>query len=149
MTWTYNASLLSSTALYRVRFFCGDTDTTDQLVADEEISYLLTQTTSETLAAAWACEYLSRRFARDADKSIGSLSVSSSQRAKAFAARAQELKADDQILAVPFAGGLSISDKQTLDADTDATQPQTRIGQDDNPRTKTDRLPSSRWWWQE
>lgn len=42
MTATYDASSLAVSALYRVRFRIGDTDTDAPLLQDEEITYLLT-----------------------------------------------------------------------------------------------------------
>lgn len=132
MTWTYLPTLLTDKD--RVRFLVGDTDTTDQLVQDEEINATLTTYGVLQLAAAVICEHLSALYARQVDKRIGSLSVSASQRAKAFATRAAELRVELTTLAEAFVGGLSISDKVTMADDTDAVQPAFRVGQDDNPR---------------
>lgn len=142
MSWSYDASMLATSALFRVRFLSGDVDTTDQLVQDEEITYLLTQTTNETIAAAMVLEHLSRKFSRYASKRIGSLSITAAERASAFAKRASELRTEAGILCEVFVGGISISGKEALDEDSDAVQPSFRMGQDDNPRAPNERNPT-------
>ena len=139
MTWTYNPTSLSTSALFRVRFLCGDTDTTDQQVQDEEITFALAKENNvEDLAAALVCEHLAAKFSREASKTIGSLSVSAGERAKAYAERASALRVGLQtggaVPSTTFCGGLSISGKQTLDQDADAVQPNFTVGLDDNPR---------------
>jgi len=41
MTWTYSGNPANSSS-DAVRFLIGDTDTTDQLISNEEIAYLVT-----------------------------------------------------------------------------------------------------------
>lgn len=143
MAWSYNPTLLATSALFRVRFLCGDTDTTDQQVQDEEVTFALSKEQNvEDLAAALICEHLATRFSRDASKTIGSLSVTASERAKAYAERAADLRAGAQSgagVSTVFCGGLSISGKQTLDDDADAVQPNFAVGMDDNPRAPLQR----------
>ena len=56
MSWTYDATALgTSTASERlnsVRLFVGDTDTTDQQVQNEEITFALSQTSDNVYSAA-------------------------------------------------------------------------------------------------
>lgn len=80
-----------------VRFLIQDTDSTDPLVSDSEIAYLLNAAAANVYQAAHdACTTISARFARKADtsKSVGDLSLS-----QAFGNRAEEYrKLGDAIL---------------------------------------------------
>jgi len=136
LTWTYDGDP-SANDRDAVRFLSGDTDTTDQLVTDEEIAWLLTENPNVYSAAAEACRAIASAFARFSDKSVGDISESASQKAEAYTKRADDLEAG--IMVIPSFGGLSISEKETLDQDTDAVQPSFRIGQDDHPEIPSER----------
>lgn len=120
MTWSYTGDPGSS-AKDAIRFLVGDTDTTDQLLSDEEIAWInYEQTGSSTslddlyYSAHYACHAIAAKLARLADKSIGDLSVSLSQKANAYLTQAQELfkHAQRTNAPVPYAGGILISDKE-------------------------------------
>lgn len=149
MSWTYSGDPASSSR-DAARFLAGDTLTTDQLAQDAEFDWAILQQPNVYLAAALVLDALAARYARDVDKRIGSLSVSASQRAAAFRARAAELRADPGALgtAEVFVGGISQTGKQTLDSNTDAVQPSFRIGQDDDPRNMSERArrTDGTWW---
>ncbi len=146
MTWTYGGDP-SANERDEVRWLAGDTDTNDQLVTDEEIAYALTKQPTPTLAAAVVCDAIAAKFAREADRRVGDVSLSASQKAKAYRERAADLRADAAVLALPSFGGLSIADKETLDADTDAVQPSFRIGKDDHPEIPSERQHNTGWRW--
>lgn len=133
MTWTYTDPGTSTRDA--VRFLCGDTNTSDQLITDEEIAYLVGQYPSAQGAAAAACRAIAVEFSRQADKQVGDLRISASQRANAYAARAVEL--DEAVSAgnapVPFTGGVSIADKTAVEQDTDRVPPQFTRGGFTNP----------------
>ena len=74
------------------------------------------------LAAAVICEALAAKFSGLADKRVGDVSESCSQKAKAFQLRAEQLRSNAGALALPVFGGQSISEKETLNADTDAEE---------------------------
>lgn len=133
MSWSYSGDPAASD-LDEVRFLVGDTDTTDQLVSNEEVAWSIANSAGTIQAAATLCEALASKFAREVDKSIGSLSVSAASRSGHFSARAAALRVQAIALCEVFVGGLSISGKQALDLDADAVQPAFRVGQDDNPR---------------
>jgi hypothetical protein len=132
MTWTYNGDPASS-ALSAIRFLVGDTDTNDQLVTDEEIAWLNTEAgdtpTSLTAlykASAAAARAIAAKFSRLADQSVGDLKVSMSQKAVGYATLGQSLDAQaaaDAGVPIPFAGGISVADKTTREADTDRVEP--------------------------
>lgn len=127
MTWTYDNSP-GTVARDEVRFLVGDTDTTDQLVTDEEIAYAIAEEGSGKLAAAAICEAIAAKFARQADEAVGDLKLSKSQRSKAYAERAAQLRSRQAVLAMPWAGGLSVTGKADLEADTDRVAPAIKLG---------------------
>lgn len=134
MAWSYN--LASGNTRDTVRLLIGDTDSADPQLQDEEIDYFVTEQVDARLAAAACCRALSAKFTRQVDTTNLSLSVSASQRAQAYRDLAQELTeqaASSGGGAEMFAGGLSIAGKEALDEDTDAVQPNFRVGQDDLP----------------
>lgn len=134
MTWTYSGDPATNTR-DAVRWLVGDTDTTDQLVSDEEITYALAQHGSTDVAAAIVCEAIAARFARQADKTVGDLRITLSQKAAAYQARAAELRKQGLLYAVPTAGGISIAGKEQLESDADRPAPFFRRGLHDNPST--------------
>lgn len=134
MSWTYDYSQLASTPMMQVRYLVGDTKPTDQQVQDEEILFALTQRPSIYGAAAIVCRSLASRLSREADVVDKDLRTQLSARAKAYSLRASEyeVKASVRGGAVPYAGGISISDKVMNEADTDRVQPAFTIDMDDN-----------------
>lgn len=139
MTWTYTGT--SSTDFSerdQIRFLVGDTDTTDQLVADEEIAFALTFEETVRGAAAVVAESIAGQFARKADKETGKLKIWLSQKAKAYLALATRLRNEDSSrrarAGVPVIGGISESRKETVEDDTDLVVPAFRVGMLDNPR---------------
>jgi hypothetical protein len=137
MTWTYNEKLALSRD--RIRFYSGDTDTTDQLMSDEEIAFALSESGSNVkLAAALVCEVLAAEFARKADASVSDLSISYSQRYNQLLRQAALLRATASRGAIPLAGGISVSRVAVADEDTDRVEPGFKRGMLDNPEvTKT------------
>lgn len=94
MTWSYSGDPADDD-LNATRFLIGDTDSSDQLVSDEEIEFLISSEDSVYLAAATALEALSSKFARENSISGDGLSVSA-QRSQAFQQRAVELRKQDK-----------------------------------------------------
>ncbi len=130
MTWSYSGNP-SANSKDQVRFLTGDTDTTDQLLQDEEISWLLGQEPSPLAAAVRALEALAARFARQVDKAVGDLRLSLSQKAQAFAARAAELRLRLALASAPYAGGLSEAEKAAAEGEADLVQPAFKRGMHD------------------
>lgn len=78
MAWTYGGDP-SANSRDKVRFLIGDTDTTNQLLQDAEITFLLAQWNDDAyVAASHACDALAAKFAAKSDysKSVGDLSIS-------------------------------------------------------------------------
>ena len=83
MTWTYDGDPMGDRK-DEVRLMVGDTTETTPLMQDEEIEYLLSLHVPATgkpawLAAAFVCDAIAGRFARQVQQSIGSLSRSAQQ----------------------------------------------------------------------
>lgn len=96
MTWTYTSDPAGDTT-DEVRFLVGDTDTTDQLVQNEEIEYALSAYPKPTgkpayLAAAAVADGIAAKFARRADRSLGSLSIQAKQQRDHYVELAQTLR---------------------------------------------------------
>lgn len=85
MAWSYSGNPASS-ALDKVRFLIGDTDTNNQLLSNEEITWLLSEWNNNAyVAAANAAYSLSAEFSGKSDfsRSVGDLSLSTQYGAQA------------------------------------------------------------------
>lgn len=122
MTWTYDIAL--ATAKDQIRSLIGDTDSTDPLLQDEEIAFYATQESGVYRQAAACCRTVAGKFARRVDRAVGDLRLSSSQQATAYLSLAGELLRKAAVSdAVPYAGGISIGDKDGVEDDTDRVVP--------------------------
>jgi hypothetical protein len=122
MSWSYDATL--STAKDRVRLLLGDTDVSDPQFSNEELVALLTVHGSELRTAIVGARALSAKYSRQADKWVGDLKILASQKARAYRELAETLTKDgSSYYGVPSAGGISVSDKQTAESDTDRVAP--------------------------
>ena len=131
MAWTYSGDP-SSSDRDRVRFLIGDTDSGEQLLADAEIDYLLTEEPAPRLAAARACDSIVAKWSRQVDTGMLSLNVSASQRIDNYRKLAAKLRAEHYRGIKPRFLGQSIGTKESLASDTDVPQPDFTIGMHDN-----------------
>jgi hypothetical protein len=119
-----------------VRFEIADTNPATPLLQDAEIEYAIMRETGTDAgeptsltdgdvfrSAARCMESLSRLFAAQADTQVGSLKVAYSTQAQTYAQRAEELRVKAQGMNAPYAGGQSISEKASNQADADLPQP--------------------------
>jgi hypothetical protein len=134
VTWTYSG-VPDSCTKDEVRFWAGDTDPNDPLVSDEEIVYTLqAEGGNVKMVAGKILMALSSKFARMVDKTVGGLSLSMSQRAKAYYEQAKELmRVGAAEGCIPYAGAISKSDMQEQLLDSDRVKPSFAKGMDDNP----------------
>ena len=127
MTWSYSSAL--TTNVDKVRWLCGDRDTNDQLIENEEITFALSESGNNLYrAAAMACRAIAAKLFNSLtlDKAPGSVSYDAAERAQGFLDLAAELETKATMsgsAAGIFAGGISISDKQTREDDTDRVRP--------------------------
>lgn len=133
MSWTYSGDP-SISDLDAVRFLVGDTDSSDPQISNEEITFLLAQEGNTYKAAAGAAKSIMAKYARLADKSVGDLSISYSQRQAAYEKLAESLTTSASMRsAVPLAGGISVADKLVQEQDPDRVKPVFFRGQFDEP----------------
>lgn len=131
MTWTYTNSP-STSERDEVRFLVGDTDSSDQLVSDEEIAYALAQEGNARAAAALVAESIASIFGRKADKSVGDLKISYRGQSEHYMSIAKKLRSASTKFASPYAGGISDSDKNTVEDDSDRLRPSFERGLHDH-----------------
>lgn len=112
MAWSYSNNPGYS-AKDQVRYLIGDTNIKDPLLADEEISWTLSQYNNVPLnAAIRCCEAVISKFSRLADETVGAVSIMFSQKCKAYSAMQNMLRARLATeAAIPFAGGITVLDK--------------------------------------
>ena len=122
MTWTYTSTDISLSR-DKVRLTIGDTDSGDQILQDEEIAYALTLSSDVRSASVYAAEFAAAKYTRLADKSMGDLSISYSQKADSYLELAGRLRRSVATGALPYFGGISISGKDSREADTDRVKP--------------------------
>jgi len=141
--WTYDATdLVTSTSSGRlniVRLLVGDTDTTDQILQDEEIEFALSVTGNDTyFAGAWSCNVIAAKYSRFVDSKIEStVSSNYSDLVKHYNLLATKLlelgkKSNGRSLGI-YAGGISDAVMDTVAQDTDRPTPSFRVEQFSNP----------------
>lgn len=101
----------------------GDTDSTDPQLQDEEIAYQLSQNGSPIWAAVACCSALAARYARQADKTLGKMSISAGQRLQHYLDLEKLLRRRAVANAQPYAGGLSIAERTAFAQNSDAVRP--------------------------
>ena len=142
MSWTYDPTDLNTTTssgrLNSTRLMVGDTDTTDQQVQDEEITFSLGQNNNDIYkAASWTCRVLAAKYSRLVDiRLTGVLNESYSNRSKQYIALAVQIEAlgkktSGKSLGV-FAGGISVAVVNANNQNTDRVIPEIAIGQFEN-----------------
>lgn len=120
MPFTYSGNP-SDSAESRIRFEIGDTDMSDPLLSDEEISFAISQEGSLSGIKARCFEAISAKFAREADKRIGQTSVNASQRAQHFEALAKKFRQRASAHGVPIAGGITVDFRASNSNDIQST----------------------------
>lgn len=135
MAWTYNPTAIPVLTKDVVRLLLGDTISTAPVFQDEELNQFLLLRPSVYGAAALACQAAAAKYSALVSESAGDRRIDYSDRAKAYRAAAAEYKIMASVAGggVPYAGGISVSDKLLDRQNEDSVQPQFEIGMDDNP----------------
>jgi hypothetical protein len=113
--------------LNSVRLLVGDTDTNDQQVQNEEITFSLSETGDNIYsAAAWIARTIASQYSRRVDTQLdGALQANYSDLAEQYYKLAEDLeyrgKTNGAVLGVA-AGGLTISDIQAVRANTNRVE---------------------------
>lgn len=139
MTWSYSLADLATSQKDQVRRLLGDVIASDQQIADEEINFAITTRSNVYGAAAECARFIAAQYSRKADVVTaspggGQLKTNYSQQAKSYLtlAAAMDLKAAATGGGAPYAGGISIADKQNAEQDDDRVAPQFDLGMTDN-----------------
>jgi hypothetical protein len=133
MTWSYDDAEASDKD--KVRGLIGDVDTTDQLFSDAKITATLTAAGSVIGAAIQCAEGLAAKYARQVTHAVGAASINASDIAKQFESLAVRLRKNLALSAsaLPYAGGLSVVDKEAKEAESDRLPPYFTRTSFDNP----------------
>jgi len=132
-----------------IRFFAQLTDTNDQRLSDEELTFICTKEDTNIGAAARCCEVLSVKYAAEIDVSVGAsgeFKLKASQLSSQFSAMAVALRKEASKHASPWSAGISVSEKEAQEERTDRVEPAfTRdqfggegVGQDPSPEWTED-----------
>lgn len=121
--YTYSGNPGAS-LLDQVRFLLGDTDPLTAYLTDGEILWLLTDAQDNALNAAYrGTDSIIAKLARNRDESVGSVSIAFSQQLAGYEKLAGVLKRRMSRGAIPFAGGISRTQKLVERSDGDRVQP--------------------------
>lgn len=133
MTWTYSNSPATNER-DEVRLLIQDVDYSDPLISDEEVLYFISKGGAGIGAAYLAALSISAKFGRLADERTGQVEVKWSQRSRAYAALAADLKKQMALSTnpLPYAGGISVSDIKGNRAKVDRSQETFSLGMTDN-----------------
>ena len=142
MAWSYDATDLgtgtASGRLNSVRLLVGDTDTNDQQVQNEEITFALNQTNDNVYyAAAWAARTIAAQYSRRVTQNLsGALSADYSDLQDHYTSLAETLehqgKKTGAVLGIK-AGGISIATVDNVRQNTDRIPPSFRRDRFKNP----------------
>ena len=137
MTWSYASTGPTSDKDF-IRLTLGLTDTTDQLMTDEEITQTLTNYGNKWKAAAAVAEAVAGKFARRVDSTMGKLKFAYSQRVKAYLDLAKVLRRQAVLSGggTLWSGAIGIDSKQTEVDDSDRVVPAFSIDMHDFPDTE-------------
>ena len=139
-TWSYDPTDLATTPKDVVRFLIQDTQTTRQLMFDEEITWALTQFDNVYSTAASCCDILVARGGNIKSKTVGDLSITYD--VGFYRSLAADLRARGMTNQMPYAGGISITDKLAVQANPDWVPPAISRGLDNNPAAPQPETPS-------
>ena len=128
MTYSYTSP--SASDKDAVRFAVGDTDSTDWLLSDEEIQYLID--TYGLSGAKWrAAKAIAAKFARMATSEKDGDISRNYDRYQYYIGLADKLKSEAAMGGGMYAGGISKDDKEANEDNTDIVQPAFKVNQFD------------------
>lgn len=125
MTWSYSFNPKSS-AKDTIRFLVGDTVEKQPFLHDEEIASVLEDHNGDLeQAAIGCCEAILSQLARSRDESVGSVSISFSQRVASYEKMLARLQRRYSLSGgyTAYAGGISRADKDNVSQNDDRVRP--------------------------
>lgn len=149
MAWSYDETNLNTTTTFgrinSVRLLLGDTDSGDQQVQNEEVEFALAQVSNNIyLAASWLARSISSLYARKVDVQLdGALSAKYSQLSQQYHKLSERLehqgKKANATLGIK-AGGISITNVESIRQNTDRIMPAFRGDRFRNPPNYRDEV---------
>lgn len=118
-----------------LKFLVGDQSTSSatELLSTAECNYLLAAYGTPRAAAPHAARAIAADLAVKVGKSVGDLRLDAQQQYEHYMTLAASLERQASFSAVPFAGGVSVSQKQSVESDTDRVAPSFAVGMHDDP----------------
>lgn len=125
----------SSNTSDELKLLLGDlsTSSSGELLKSAECTYFLTSYGSARAAAPHAARAIAAMFADQVGRAVGDLRVDAQQKFEHYSTLASSLERQAALSGVPFAGGISIAQKQSVESDTDRVAPAFRVGEHDHP----------------
>lgn len=122
--WTYSGDP-SLNPRDAVRYYIGDTDSSNPQMFDGEIDYVLTQFPSPLYAAAQCARTMVTKVTKQVtSKKVGDLAISYSDAAKNWQTVADDLQAQAEMTGVSlYVGGISRADMAAVDGNQDRVKP--------------------------
>ena len=146
MSWSYDPTDLDTTTasgrLNTVRLLVGDTDTIDQQVQNEEVTFALSENGNNVYySGAWIARAIASKYSRQVTTQLsGALSADYSDLAKQYKTLADSLeyqgKTSGAVIGV-LAGGITVARTAAVRANTNRVKPAFRKGQFSNPQSYT------------
>jgi hypothetical protein len=134
MTWSYSPSDIATSVRDQVRFLIGDVNEADELLQDEEIDFILTQTSGAYYAAARCCQAIAAGFGREVSVKVGHLALANEKKYEHYLELADTLRAQASIgNASPVMVADSVNAKRAAELDPDRVQPAFRRDLGSNP----------------
>lgn len=130
MSWSYSGDPSKSNRDW-VRWRVQDTNASNKKQSDAEIDAALVTYGSKERAAVEVLRTIGRGYLDRVDTTMGKLKIAHSQRAKAYFADADKLERELAFSAVPWAGGISVADKESYEEDSDRVKPKFGKGMHD------------------
>jgi hypothetical protein len=125
--WTYGGDPGTGTAAQRrdaVRLLTGDTDTSWQLLSDEEIAYFLSLSSDKIQGASIkSVRAILAKLSRDVQTWIGHAREYGAERVTNYRQLLRDLESQDATLASIYVGGAYVADKTDLDNNAALVQP--------------------------
>lgn len=133
MTWSYSPDQLNK-PLYLCRLELGDVVCGDQQFQDEEINAALARRGSVYGACADLCRAYAARVSRSVDQAVTGAAAKFSQMSRQYRIMAltYEAKAASSGMGTPYAGAISLTDKNNQVQDQDRVPPLFQRGMHDN-----------------
>lgn len=122
MSFTWTGDPAAST-LEAIRWEIDDIDSTKAKFTDAEINYAYAEEGTVLSAAAHLCEQLATKYAAKASRKLGPLSIELSDLSKQYKDRAKQLRRRDIVHAEPYAGGISKTQEEAFEDDSNLKQP--------------------------